>query len=727
MRCTLHGLAVISDANEQALAAQGEKSPGLPAWLYSGIIFLSAFLLFQVQPILTKLILPWFGGAAAVWVISLAFYQVTYLLGSLYAYILIQRGTPTFSTRAHALLLLASLLLLPIVPSEFWQPRDGAEPVWRIWGVLAATVGLPFLLLSATSALVQTWHTFGFEGGREGGGEGGRESARPYRFYALSNAGSLLALLSYPVVVEPLVSTHRQALIWSVGYVGFVALCLALAFRPPAVKVRTVVGAREERPGWELRLLWLALAASAAALLLSITHYVSQNTAAIPLLWIVALSLYLLSLILCFEGRGWYYRRLFLFLLPVALAGMAYGLAPKFENTGPEWQIPLYFAGLFICCMVCHGEMAALKPRPEFLTMFYLMVSAGGALGGSFAALLAPYVFRGFYELPVALGACAIVVLLVLLRKPQRSALRLGRPAVLLAEGLTVLLLVLLFQVVRLQNRQALVMVRNFYGVLRINIVPPGRVRPGVTQLRNGTVVHGEEILDIARNDVPTTYYGQQSGVGIALLFARQRGNIRVGVIGLGVGTLARYGQKGDHYFFYELDPRVGDVANRLFDFLGQSEAQVDIIPGDGRLSLARQAPQEFDVLVVDAFSGDAIPVHLLTREAFELYFRHLKPEGVLAIHVTNRLLDLPLVVEAAARAVGARSVKVTNSEDEANAVYESDWMLLDRAAMPNGTVSALAESRISLPAGTSFPMGGKARIVRAWTDDYSNLVEILK
>ena len=722
MRCTLHGLAVISDANEQALAAHGKKSPGLPVWLYSGSIFLSAFLLFQVQPILAKLILPWFGGAAAVWVISLAFYQVTYLLGNLYAYILIQRGTPTFSTRAHALFLLASLLLLPIVPSEFWQPRGGAEPMWRIWGVLAATVGLPFLLLSATSALVQTWHTFGFDGGREGG----RESARPYRFYALSNAGSLLALLSYPVVVEPLVSTHHQALIWSVGYVGFVALCLALAFRPPAVKLPTTVGAREERPGWKLQLLWLALAASAAALLLSITHYVSQNIAAIPLLWIVPLSLYLLSLILCFEGSGWYYRRLFLFLLPLALAGMAYGMAPKFENTGPEWQIPLYFAGLFFCCMVCHGEMAALKPRPEFLTMFYLMISAGGALGGLFAALLAPYMFRGFYELPVALGACAIVVLLGLLRKPQRSASRLGRPAVLLAEGLTVLLLVLLFQVVRLQSRQALVMVRNFYGVLRVNIVPPGRVRPGVTQLRNGTVVHGEEILDTARNDVPTTYYGQKSGVGIALLFARQRVNIRVGVIGLGVGTLARYGQKGDHYFFYEINPLVVDVANRLFDFLSQSEAQVEIIPGDGRLSLASQAPQDFDVLVVDAFSGDAIPVHLLTREAFELYFRHLKPEGVLAIHVTNRLLDLPPVVEAAARAVGARAVKVTNSEDEANAVYESDWMLLDRAATPNGTVSALAESRISLPAGTSSQMEEKDRTVRAWTDDYSNLVEIL-
>ena len=713
MQCTLHSLPVLPDPNEQALTAARKDVPRPSIWLYSCSIFLSAFLLFQMQPILAKLILPWFGGAAAVWIISLAFYQLTYLLGNVYAHILIQRSGPRFSTRAHALFLWASLLLLPIVPSAFWQPRGGEEPMWRILGALAATVGLPFLLLSATSPLLQTWHSLS------------RKGTQPYRFYALSNAGSLLALLSYPVVVEPLVSTHRQASIWSVGYGGFVALCSALAFRQPVLNRPPMAQPLGERPGWKLQLLWLFLAASASALLLSITYHVSQNIAAVPLLWIVPLSLYLLSLIVCFEGDRWYRRSLFLPLLPVAVAGMAYALSPKFESAKPELQIPLYFAGLFICCMVCHGEMASLKPRPEFLTLFYLMISAGGAVGGLFVAILAPHVFRGFCELPVALGMCAIVVLIVVLRKPQRPAQRLGRLAVLVAEGLSVLLLALLFYVVRLQSQQALVMVRNFYGVLRVNIVGPSGLRPAVTQLRNGTVVHGEEILDVARNDVPTTYYGQQSGVGITLLFARQASNIRVGVIGLGVGTLARYGQKGDHYFFYEINPLVVDLATNLFDFLGQSEAQVDIIPGEARLSLERQPPQNFDVLVVDAFSGDAIPVHLLTREAFELYFQHLKPSGVLAIHVTNGFLDLPPVVEAAARAVGARAVKVTNSADEANAVYESSWMLLDRAAMPNRTVSGLAESRISLPPGTSSQV--EDRVVRTWTDDYSNLLEILK
>ncbi len=709
-----------SAANEKTLAADVEHAPDLSLVSYSATIFLSAFLLFQIQPILAKLILPWFGGAAAVWIVSLAFYQLTYLLGNLYAHILMQRAGARISTRTHALLLGTSLLLLPILPRAFWQPRGGEEPTWRILGALAATVGLPFLLLSATSPLLQAWYALG------------RQGLRPYRFYALSNAGSLLALLSYPLLVEPLLSTHRQALFWSAAYGGFVLLCWTLAFRMHAVKLPPPVRRIEDRPLWKLRLIWLLLAACASALLLSITQHVSQNIAAIPLLWIVPLSLYLLSLILCFEGDRWYRRRLFLPVLPVALAAMAYLLSPRFEGAGPRLLIPLYFAGLFICCMVCHGEMAALKPQPEFLTLFYLMVSAGGATGGLFVALLAPHVFSAFYELPLALAACAVAVLIALLRQPGPSGQRLGRPAVLAAEVLTLLLLALVSYVASLQGRQSLVTARNFYGVLRVNILPAAGLRPAVTQLRNGTVVHGEEIIG-PRNDVPTTYYGQNSGIGIALLFARQAGNIRVGVIGLGVGTLARYGQKGDHYYFYEINPLDTELATNLFDFLAHADAELSIIPGDGRLSLQGQSPQQFDVLVVDAFSGDAIPVHLLTREAFELYFRHLKPHGLLAIHVTNRLLDLPPLIDAEARTVGARAIAVTNAEDEPNAVYESTWMLVDLAATPNPTVSNLAESRIDLPRGTSTQIESqieaqiKKSPVRPWTDDYSNLLEILK
>jgi SAM-dependent methyltransferase len=698
---------LLASSNERVIESPSAPASGPSTWHWGGAIFLSAFLLFQVQPILAKLVLPWFGGAAGVWTVSLAFYQLTYLFGNLYAHYLIQRGGPRLSTRLHAFVLAASLLFLPILPNPFWQPRGAEVPEWRILGLLAVTVGLPFLLLSATSPVLQAWHTLGNEG------------ARPYRFYALSNAGSLLALLSYPLLVEPHLSTRHQAVIWSVAYGGFALLCAVLALRLPAAKLVRVVTPAAERPKWTLQLLWVALAATASAVLLAVTHHISQNIAAIPLLWIVPLSLYLLSLIFCFEGHRWYQRPFYLRVLPVALGGMAYALSPEFENAGPILQVPLFCAGLFVCCMACHGEMADLKPRPEYLTLFYLMVSAGGALGGIFVGVAAPRLFRGFYELPAALGMCALLMLIVLYREADTSPHKWGQPALLAAAGLTALMLVFLFHVTRRLDQRARVMVRNFYGVLRVDDVAPGAVRPALRQLLNGTIVHGAQILDIARRATPTTYYGTQSGAGIALLLARQQGNIRVGVIGLGVGTLARYGQEGDHYLFYEINPLVVDLANTQFDFLRESLAHIEIVPGDARLSLENQPPQEFDVLVVDAFSSDAIPVHLLTREAFELYFRHLKPQGVLAVHVSNRFLDLPPVVEAAARDVGARATKVVDDNDEERAVYGSTWMLLDRRIGPPPTLEDASPPQTAEES--------EEKIVPTWTDDYSNLIEILK
>jgi len=693
-----------TDTHDESPAAPAGSLPGPAIWLYAATIFLSAFLLFQVQPILAKLVLPWFGGAAAVWTISLAFYQLTYLLGNLYAHLLIQRAGSRVAARLHAGMLLGSLLFLPILPSAFWQPGGGETPEWRILGLLAATVGLPFLLLSATSPLLQAWHA------------GGRDDARPYRLYALSNAGSLLALLSYPVLVEPFLSTRHQAWIWSVAFGCFVVICATMAVRQRDGSRPAAEPAADRRPDAKLQLLWLGLAATASALLLCVTQHISQNIAAVPLLWIVPLALYLLSLILCFEGRGWYRRSWFLRLLLVFLGSMAYALSPQFENAPPGLLIPLFCLGLFVCSMVCHGEMAGLKPSPRFLTLFYLVVSAGGALGGILVAVVAPRVFRGFYELPAALGMCAFLFLLVLHREPQSSPRRLGQPVLLLLTALTGVLLAFLFYVAGQQDRQALVMVRNFYGVLRVNNVAQGGDQPAMRQLRNGTIVHGAQILDAARRDVPTTYYGTQSGAGVALLLARQRGNLRVGVIGLGAGTLAGYGRPGDRYVFYEINPLVIDLARTQFDFLSNSAADIETISGDARLSLERQAPREFDVLLVDAFSGDAIPVHLLTREAFALYFRHLKPQGVLAVHVSNRFLDLPPVVEAAARTFGGRAVKVTSSANPSEVVYQATWMLIDR---PNMAASDAGRAEAA-PADAD-------RVVRPWTDDYGNLIEILK
>ncbi len=677
--------------------------------LCAAAVFLSAFLLFQIQPILAKLILPWFGGAAAVWVASLAFYQSAYLLGNLYAHLLLRRGL-LLSSRLHALALFASLLLLPVVPSAFWKSNGAADPLWRILGLLAATAGLPFLLLSATSPLLQGWYG------------AARAGKNPYRFYSLSNAGSLLALLSYPFLVEPLVPAHAQAILWSLAYAGFVFLCAAIVWRRPAPAAAP--GLLSPAPPWTAAILWFFLAATASLLLLSIGNHISQNIAAVPLLWIAPLSIYLLTLVLCFDSPRWYRRRYFLPLLAAALGAMTYAISGPFESASPAIQILLFLGGLFICCMACHGELARLKPHPEFLTAFYLALAAGGAAGGIFAAVIAPRLFYRFYELPLGLALCPLCVLAALLFSARSSQSPLSPAARSFATAATfVLLLFLAYQVSA--GDGALLTIRNFYGVLRVGIVPAAGLRPAVTQLKHGAIVHGEEIIEPARNDVPTAYYGEHSGAGIALLLERQRGPLQVGVIGLGAGTLARYGQRGDRYVFYEINPQVIDLARNLFDFLRQSEAQIEIVPGDARLSLENQPARRFDLLLLDAFSGDAVPVHLLTRQAFQLYYHRLKPGGLLAVHVTNRFLDLPRLVAAEAAATGARALLVSNAEDAANAVYASQWMLLDLQDAPNTSLSALFEDRLSLPPGTALRRPSPD--AHPWTDDYSNLLQIVK
>jgi hypothetical protein len=677
----------------------------IPLALWGSVIFLSAFLLFAVQPILAKAILPWFGGTAGVWTVSLMFFQITYLLGNLYAHWMEQGARSRWQPRVHTLLLGASLLLLPIVPRGFWKPVTGADPTWRILGLLTVTIGLPFLLLSATSPLLQTWYR------RERGG------AQPYRFYALSNAGSLLALLSYPVVIEPFLGTRHQAVGWSYAYGAFAVLCGVIALARPAGAVPAERVASAPRPGWQVQLLWVFLAADASALLLAVTNYISQNVAAVPLLWIVPLSLYLLSLILCFEGERWYHRFLFLRLAAVALGGMAFAFSPEYANAGPMLQIPLFCAGLFVCCMACHGELAKLKPSPEHLTLFYLMVSLGGALGGIFVGVVAPHAFRGFYELPVAMAGCAILLWIVLHRDPSTVFYKARTsPPSLVFTGVVALFLVSLFVVSRGPSVHARLMARNFYGVLRVRDLPRTESEPTRRELLNGTIVHGVEILDPDRKDRPTTYYGPDSGAGRALLWARERGKVRAGFIGLGTGTLASYGQTGDRFTFYEINPLVIRVAIGQFDFLRDSPADVEIVPGDARLSLEREPPQDFNVLVVDAFSGDAIPVHLLTVEAIRLYFHHLAPDGVLAIHISNKFLNLRPVVEAAVDDLNAFSSVVVNGTERKNEIFTSTWVLVSKSG------EVLSEG--GFPAST---MIGKQTNLKPWTDDYSNLLRILK
>jgi hypothetical protein len=688
-------------------------------FIYGLVIFSSAFLLFQVQPLLGKMILPWFGGAAGVWIVCLLFFQVVLLLGYFYAHWLTQKFSARTQTRIHAALLIASLLVLPILPKNFWKPSSPFDPALHVLLALGATVGLPYFLLSSTSPLLQAWYTQK------------DADATPYRFYAVSNTGSMLALLSYPLLIEPWFSTSHQAVGWSWAYAAVALLCAVVALSSAR---KDPIGRQVEGvppPDWKVQTLWISLAACGSALLLAITHHISQNIASVPLLWVIPLALYLLTFILCFEGGAWYRRDFFLRLLGVALGALAYALAPSFAGLPLGLSIFLYCGSLFVCCMFCHGELARLKPHPTHLTAFYLMCSLGGAIGAFFVALVAPWLFSGEYELRIALGCCVLLVLVVHHRDPE--SLFYGarwQPAWLIMVALALTIIISLGVTAREEAKGARVMVRNFYGVLRIldqvaaNVVvvkgeavrPPDE-DPRFEKLMNGTIDHGLQFLSPARRDQPTTYYGPNSGIGITLKAAGAATPLEVGVIGLGAGTLATYGRPGDRYEFYEINPLVVQIANQDFSFLRDSKAKIDIISGDGRLSLEQEPPQGFAVLVVDAFSGDSIPVHLLTREAFELYFRHLQPDGVLAVHISNQYLNLAPVVASAATWLRKEAVMVRNEPDGARGISRATWVLVGNPQRFLGQPEI--EQAGTLLAATSPQL--------QWTDDYSSLFKALK
>ena len=685
-----------------------ERRGGAPVALYAVTIFFSAFLLFEIEPVIAKIVLPWFGGSAAVWTTCLLFFQTVLLAGYLYAHVAMHRLAPRTQTFVHMALLAASLLALPVIPNSGWKPLGNEDPAWRILGLLTVTLGLPYLLLSATSPMLQAWYARTHEG------------AAPYRLFALSNGGSMLALVSYPVLVEPVFSTSHQAWAWSAGYLGFALLCGSVAWRSRSgpAPVRDVEAADDPPPGWRLQLMWVSLAACGSTMLLAVTNHLTQNVASIPFLWIVPLALYLLSFILCFEGRGWYHRATFLKLGAVALAGMAYSMGEGFMNPPLFLSIGVFAGGLFICTMVCHGELARLKPPHAYLTSFYLMISIGGALGGVLVGLVAPHLFTGYFELQIAMVWCAVMIVLALL--PGRSGISnrwLARVVCAGSMAGTLALATSLGYQIHNFRTDSRLLVRNFYGALRVNDEGDGIEVAQVRKLTHGTINHGEEFLDAGRHMQPTTYYGYNTGIGLAIQEAQVRLGLRVGVIGLGTGTIAAYGRPGDIFRFYEINPLVIGVARSQFRFVPESKAKVELVLGDARLSLEREPPQNYDVLAVDAFSSDAIPVHLLTREAFALYLRHLQPGGVLAVHVSNKHLNLAPVVEKAASSLARRSVLIDTEDDDDNAVFGATWVLISsrdkffqypfirRAATPVKQIPGL----------------------RMWTDDYSNLFQILK
>lgn len=688
--------------------------------LYALTVLVSSFLLFLVQPIIAKQIVPWFGGSAGVWTTCLAFFQLVLLAGYGYSD-LIQRYRPRAQSILHGLLLLASVIALPIVASEGLKPAGDEDPFFRILGLLAVTIGLPYFMLSTTGPLVQSWFA-----------RQQRDPAvatRAYRLFALSNFGSLLGLLAYPFAIEAWVSGRMQAIGWSVVYGLFVMLTLWAAFRAMRISGAAALSSQsgvadahhDAPPTVEHYALWFALSGLATMLLLSISSHITQNIASIPFLWVVPLSLYLLTFVIAFEGRkghGWYLRETMM-LPALALAGfLAWGLVTDDGILAIDYAIPLYCAGLFLICLFCHGELARSKPRARDLTRFYFMIALGGAAGGLFVSLVAPRLFPFYWELPFALmltGFMGIWVGATRARSPLRQ--------VFVGGSLISLVVSAYYGQLYYQEmtESSVYAGRNFYGTLRVKERKDSGADWPVRRLVHGVILHGLQDLNPDHRRLPTTYYGPSSGAGLALNWmAREHSSgIRVGVIGLGVGTLASYGRKQDAYHLYEINPDVVDVAQRHFTYLKDSPAAIRIALGDARLVLEREASNGFDVLIIDAFSSDSIPIHLITREALMTYLRHMKPDGVIAFHVTNRYLNLAPVVEQVARSAGYQAALVSDEplDDTRSVMALSDWVLVTRnEKFLSAKVIANRRTDIESPARLGV-----------WTDDFNNLFRVLK
>lgn len=704
--------------------------------LHALTIALSAFLLFLVQPIIARQILPWFGGSAAVWTTCMVFFQVALLAGYFYSDFVIRRLKPHRQALVHTVLVLASLAFLPITAAESLKPADSSQPIGRILLLLTATIGLPYLVLATTGPLVQAWFTREFR------------TARVYRLYALSNLASMLSLVAYPPLIEPNASGQQQSIGWSLAYAVFAALAIAAAWRgarherlddglpSDATETGTPGGAAAAQgvPGVARQALWLLLAALGSVLLLAVTTHITQNVASIPFLWVLPLALYLITFILCFDGEGWYKPQWYRPAASLACLVMLWGLTHRVGDTGLErglmpirQAVPVYALGLFVLCMFVHGELVARKPAPAFLTRFYLMVSLGGAVGGLLVGIAAPLVFVWYWELPIALSAVALLAVM-LSRSTSRDQPQDGtRPAaglsrVRMATALLALVacLGLTGDYLRWIHGEMMEVSRNFYGTLRVRAVDGKTPESTRRQLLHGEILHGEQFTSPQRSRLATTYYGESSGIG--RLISEQRAlhggaPMRVGLIGVGVGTLATYGQAGDEFRLYELNPAVMDLAARHFSYIADSAARITTVLGDARLMLEREPAQRFDVLAVDAFSSDSIPVHLLTREALAAYRRHVGDNGAVAFHITNRYLDLSGVVRRLADEQKLQATLIADDPPQSSPNYLSRWIIV--------TGDARLTERLRAGGGQEVDPPPPSRAT--WTDDHHNLFEVLK
>ena len=766
-------------------------------WLainYAATIFVSAFLLFQIQPLITKYILPWFGGSPAVWTTCLLFFQSLLFAGYAYAHLLHGRFEPRRQAVVHiAVLAVAAVMLVMLLPGEQWQPRSYRDPVRQILVILAVSVGLPYFVLSATGPLLQAWFARSFPG------------RVPYRLYALSNLGSLLALLSYPFFFEGAFTLPQQAMLWSAGFVAFALLCGYAAWRlrnndrvsPMSGRVTSRRESESPRdaatvpPRWYQRLLWLICPAFASVVLLATTNHVSADIAAMPFIWVVPLALYLLTFIIAFDRPGWYRRAPIAAFMLVAIYVIAFvhnlGVGSKdwedLRNTGTtglvisffidpstEFHITtpqflaINFVGMFAICMLCHGELVRQRPDPRYLTSFYLMIAAGGALGGIFVTLIAPQIFDTYFEWELSLViACLLGIGFILRalvdfafadvtetsRRPLQYALLAMLVLVVFLPSSVMLLD--LSEFLQSYTADAKFRTRTFFGTLAILDRDADNPLTRHHVLRHGAITHGAQFTHPTRRHRPITYYGPASGIARTIDYYRRQlesDRMKLGVVGLGTGSLAGFADGGDSVVFYEIDPTVIEIteSGRWFTYVQDCRtrgAECEIRLGDARLTLRRElesasppnlgegAGEGFHVLVLDAFSGDSIPVHLLTVEAFELYLAHLyaprepapgEPasaggsgqHGAIAVHISNRYLNLEPLVRGIAQHFGLHARYIESDRDDRQIIYSADWMILTRnAALADELAHFVTEPDTAAPA-------------ILWTDDRSSLFDAL-
>ena len=699
--------------------------------LYALVIFLSAFLLFLVEPMTAKRLLPALGGSAAVWITCLVFFQTALLAGYLYAHTITQRLRPRSQAVTHAALLGAALasLALPVHPGAGLALR---HPLLATLWMLAALIGLPFVALATTTPLLQSW--------RSGDDHRGSTSSL-WGLFALSNLGAMLALILYPWLIEPHFALGTQRAAWTIGFAAFAMTCTALAWRhanehesdaparkeghirgpnldndPSAAKDASDSGQISEKAEGatclpapiEQRVLWVLLPAASSMLLCAITSHLSQNIAAVPVLWIVPLAAYLLSFIVCFSGPGWYWRSYATRVLAVALATVGYLLARQI-SVPLLISIPVYVGALYFFCYFCHGELYRLRPAANQTTSFYLLLALGSALGAIFIGVAAPMLFS--LNCDLALSLIFLVVLALAATWKTGLMVRLfwiaGAAAMVWAAVLNV----------RALRHDTISQLRGFYGSLRVTqtFAIPG---PGIQRtLFSGTIQHGIQVFNDQLRHRGTSYYAPDSGVGLALRFCCHGAARRIGAVGLGIGTIAAYAEPGDSITFYEIDPLVERLARARFAYLRECRAPVNVILGDARVAMEREPPQNYDVIVLDAFSGDAIPVHLLTAQAIALYRRHLKPGGVLAFHISSQYVDLAPVLAAEARHANMIALGVHSLANDEEGEYEAAWVLLsDDQAFFRQPEVAIASRPIQQRPG--LPL---------WTDDFNSLLPLIK